>query len=262
VTTNCVPFGRLETSEFAQPIANTPIISARGLNMTYRMGDVQVYALRGLDLDVGRGEFVCVVGPSGSGKSTLFYILGGLMAPTSGKVVVNGEDLFKMGDRERTKLRQKMIGFVFQKYNLLPSLTARDNVELARDIAGIHEPLGKEFDDMLRLIGIDGRMSHKPRALSAGEQQRVAIARAIVNHPAILLADEPTGNLDSNNSRAVMAVLRDLNQRMNQTILVITHDNEVASYGDRILHMRDGRIEAESGYDASVDGSTDQVGRD
>jgi putative ABC transport system ATP-binding protein len=168
------------------------------------------------------------------------------MAPTSGKVIVNGEDLFKISDSERTKLRRRTIGFVFQKYNLLPSLTARDNVELARDIAGIHGPLSKEFDDMLRLIGIDGRMDHKPRALSAGEQQRIAIARAIVNHPAILLADEPTGNLDTNNSHAVMAVLKDLNQRMNQTILVITHDNEVASYGDRILHMRDGRIETES----------------
>src|SRR5665213_1819506 len=188
---------------FTQPVANQPIISARGLTKIYRMGDVQVYALRGLDLDVGRGEFVCVVGPSGSGKSTLFYILGGLMSPTLGTVMVDGDDLFKMSDSERTKLRQKTVGFVFQKYNLLPSLTARDNVELARDIAGVREPLGKEFDDMLRLIGIDSRMSHKPRALSAGEQQRVAIARAIVNHPAILLADEPTGNLDTNNSRAV-----------------------------------------------------------
>ena len=228
-----------------QPILTPPIISARGLSKTYRMGDVQVCALRGLDLDVARGEFVSVVGPSGSGKSTLFYILGGLMVPTSGKLLVNGEDLFEISDCERTKLRRKMIGFVFQKYNLLPSLTARDNVELARDIAGIREPLGQEFHDLLRLIGIDARMSHKPRALSAGEQQRVAIARAIVNHPTILLADEPTGNLDSNNSRAVMAVLRDLNQRMSQTILVITHDNEIASYGDRILHMRDGGIESE-----------------
>ena len=148
-----------------------------------------------------------------------------------------------MSDSERTKLRQRTIGFVFQKYNLLPSLTARDNVEIARDIAGVHGPLGKEFEDLLRLIGINSRMNHKPRALSGGEQQRVAIARAIVNQPAILLADEPTGNLDSESSRAVMAVLKDLNQRRAQTILLITHNHELASYGDRILHMRDGRIE-------------------
>jgi putative ABC transport system ATP-binding protein len=168
------------------------------------MGDVQVQALQGVDLDVQRGEFVCVVGPSGSGKSTLFYVLGGLTAPTSGTVKINGNDLFKMSDSERTKLRRKTIGIVFQKYNLLPSLTAR------------------------------------------GEQQRVAIARALVNHPAILLADEPTGNVDTKNSHAVMTVLKDLNQRLGQTILVITHDPEVAAYGHRILHMRDGRIETQS----------------
>lgn len=234
------------TPTLAQPVASPPIISARGLTKVYRMGDIRVWALRGLDLDVGRGEFVCLVGPSGSGKSTLFYILGGLMAPTSGTVMVNGKDLFRLSDRERTELRRKTVGFVFQKYNLLPSLTARDNLEVARDIAGIHGPLGKEFDDILQLIGIQGRLNHKPRALSAGEQQRVAIARAIVNHPAILLADEPTGNLDTESSRAVMTVLRDLNERMGQTILVITHNQEVASYGHRIIHMRDGRIETGS----------------
>ena len=210
------------------------------------MGDMQVHALQGVDLDIQRGEFVCVVGPSGSGKSTLFHVLSGLTAPTSGTVKINGKDLFKMPDSERTKLRRKTIGIVFQKYNLLPSLTARGNVEIARDIAGEHGPLGKEFDDILRLIGISGRMNHKPHELSGGEQQRVAIARAIVNHPAILLADEPTGNLDTENSHAVMTVLRDLNQRLSQTILVITHDPEVAAYGHRILHMRDGRIETQS----------------
>ncbi len=205
-------------------IEASPIISVRRLTKVYRVGDVRVHALRGIDLDVRRGEFVCVVGPSGCGKSTLFYILGGLMAPTSGVVTVDGKDLFNLSDSERTKLRQRTIGFVFQKYNLLPSLTARDNVEIARDIAGVHGPLGKEFEDLLRLIGINSRMNHKPRALSGGEQQRVAIARAIVNQPAILLADEPTGNLDSESSRAVMAVLKDLNQRRAQTILLITHN--------------------------------------
>jgi putative ABC transport system ATP-binding protein len=227
-------------------MSGPPIISARALTKVYRMGDVHVEALRGLDLDVGRGEFVCVIGPSGSGKSTLFYILGGLMTPSSGTVQVNGQDVFKMSDSQRTKLRQKTIGFVFQRYNLLPSLTALGNVEIARDIAGLRGPLGKDFDEVLHLIGISDRMNHKPRALSGGEQQRVAIARAIVNHPAILLADEPTGNLDSANSRAVMAVLRDLNQRLGQTILVITHDQELASYGHRLLRMQDGRIEPQS----------------
>jgi putative ABC transport system ATP-binding protein len=196
-----------------------------------------------VDLEVERGEFVCLVGPSGSGKSTLFYILGGLMAPTSGSVTVSGKDLSQISDSERTELRRKTIGFVFQKYKLLPSLTALDNVEVARDIAGIHGPLDKEFEDILRLIGISDRMNHKPSALSGGEQQRVAIARAIVNHPAILLADEPTGNLDTENSHAVMMVLKDLNERLGQTMLVITHDQEVASYGHRIIYMRDGRIE-------------------
>jgi putative ABC transport system ATP-binding protein len=227
-------------------MTDLPIISARGLTKVYRTGDVDVHALRWLDLDVGRGEFVCVVGPSGSGKSTLFYILGGLMAPTSGIVMINGKDLFKMSDSERTKLRQKTIGFVFQEYDLLPSLTALGNVEIAREIAGVHGALGKEFDDILRLIGISSRMNHKPHELSGGEQQRAAIARAIVNHPAILLADEPTGNLDTENSRAVMTVLRDLNKRLGQTILLITHDPEVASYANRILYMRDGRIEPRS----------------
>ena len=222
---------------------NPPIISTRGLSKTYLAGDVYVYALRGVDLEVERGEFVCLVGPSGSGKSTLFYILGGLMAPTSGSVTVSGKDLSQISDSERTELRRTTIGFVFQKYNLLPSLTALDNVELARDIAGIHGPLDKEFQDILRLIGISGRMNHKPSALSGGEQQRVAIARAIVNHPAILLADEPTGNLDTENSHVVMMVLKDLNERLGQTILVITHDQEVASYAHRMIHMRDGRIE-------------------
>ena len=174
------------------------------------------------------------------------------MVPTSGSVRVRGNDLFHMSDGERTALRRKTIGFIFQKYNLLPSLTALDNVELARDIAGMHEPLGKEFDDLLRLIGISGRMNHKPRALSGGEQQRVAIARALVNKPQILLADEPTGNLDTENSHTVMTVLKDLNERFGQTILLITHDRDVASYGNRMIHMRDGRIEATDEHQFSV----------
>ncbi len=222
---------------------NEPIISIRGLRKIYRVGEVDVNALRGVDLDVQRGEFVSIVGPSGSGKSTLFHIVGGLTPPTAGTVQIAGRDLLGMTDAERTNLRKTSVGFVFQKYNLLPTLTARDNIEIARDIARKNGPPDPAFSEVLRLLGIDRRLDHKPRALSGGEQQRVAIARAIVNHPAILLADEPTGNLDTENSNAVLGLLRDLNQRTHQTILMITHNPEAAAYGHRIVRMRDGRID-------------------
>jgi putative ABC transport system ATP-binding protein len=220
-----------------------PIISIRGLRKTYRVGEVDVHALRGVDLDVQPGEFVAIVGPSGSGKSTLFHIVGGLTPPTSGTIDIGGRDLLGMSEAERTELRKNSVGFVFQKYNLLPTLTARDNIEIARDIAHKIGPLDPEFLEVLKLLGIESRLDHKPRALSGGEQQRVAIARAIVNRPAILLADEPTGNLDTENSNAVLALLRDLNERLGQTILMITHNPEAASYGHRIVRMRDGHIE-------------------
>lgn len=225
------------------PMSDEPIISIRQLRKIYRVGEVDVQALRGVDLDIGRGEFVSIVGPSGSGKSTLFHIVGGLAAPTSGTVHIAGRDLLGMTDAERTELRKTSVGFVFQKYNLLPTLTARDNIEIARFIAHKDGPLDQSFADVLQLLGIAGRLDHKPRALSGGEQQRVAIARAIVNHPAILLADEPTGNLDTENSTAVLALLAGLNKRLGQTILMITHNPEAAAYGHRIVRMRDGRIE-------------------
>ena len=224
-------------------MTDSPIISVRGLEKVYRVGEVDVRALRGLDMDVRRGEFVAVIGPSGSGKSTLFHILGGLTPPSAGTIVIDGKDLMRMSDRERTNLRKKTVGFVFQKYNLLPTLTARDNIEIARDIAGENGPAGPALEEMLRLLGIRERMNHKPRALSGGEQQRVAIARALVNQPAILLADEPTGNLDTQNSNAVLGLLRDLNERLGQTILMIMHNPESAAYGHRVIHMRDGKIE-------------------
>ena len=173
---------------------------------TYHAGEVDVHALRGVDLDVQPGEFVSIVGPSGSGKSTLFHIVGGLTPPTSGTIHIAGRDLLGMSDAERTELRKNTVGFVFQKYNLLPTLTARDNIEIARDIAHKNGPLDPQFLEVLKLLGIESRLDHKPRALSGGEQQRVAIARAIVNQPAILLADEPTGNLDTENSTAVLGI--------------------------------------------------------
>jgi len=218
------------------------MIEIRGLTKTYRSGDIDVHALRGVNLSVAKGEFLSVVGPSGSGKSTLFNILGGLTPPTSGSVQIAGRDLLKMTDAERTDLRKKSVGFVFQKYNLLPTLTAADNIAIARDIAGNNVENDPQFDEIVNLLGIRERMHHKPRALSGGEQQRVAIARSLVNHPAILLADEPTGNLDTENSNAVLGILRDLNNRVGQTILMITHNPEAAAYGHRMVRMRDGRI--------------------
>jgi len=217
------------------------IIRVRELRKVYHTGEVDVEALRSVDLNIKRGEFVAVVGPSGSGKSTLFHILGGLAPPTSGEIWIDGVDLRKMSEGQRTEMRQRKVGFVFQKYNLLPTLTARDNIALAQSIAGITtEPVG--FDKVLEMLGITGRLNHKPRALSGGEQQRVAIARALINQPAILLADEPTGNLDTANSNAVLDLLRDLNKRTGQTILMITHNPEAAAFADRTVHMRDGRI--------------------
>ena len=218
------------------------IIQARDLRKIYRVGKVEVPALRGVDLEIKRGDFVSIVGPSGSGKSTLFHIIGGLTPPTSGSVRVDDQDLAALTDAGRTRMRKHTVGFVFQKFNLLPNLTARDNIAVARYIAGASPKPDRQFEEMLRLLKIDDRLDHKPNALSGGEQQRVAIARAIVNHPAILLADEPTGNLDTENSRAVLEILRDLNERMGQTILMITHNPEAAAYGHHTVHMRDGRI--------------------
>ena len=185
-----------------------PIISIRDLRKTFRSGEVDVHALRGVDLQVARGEFLAIVGPSGSGKSTLFNILGGLTPPTAGTVTIDGQDLMKMSDGDRTNLRKKTVGFVFQKYNLLPTLTVGDNIEIARDIAGAKGPQDQQFQDVLEALGIANKLDRKPRQLSGGEQQRVAIARSVVNHPAILLADEPTGNLDTENSTAVLDLMR------------------------------------------------------
>ncbi len=224
-----------------------PIIAIRGLRKIYRVGQVDVEALRGVDLDVPTGEFLSVVGPSGSGKSTLFHIVGALTPPSSGTVHIAGKNLSSMSDTDRTKLRQTTVGFVFQKFNLLPTLTAQDNIAVARSLAGdaVTRTAAdeKEFTNILELLGIAHRLHHKPNALSGGEQQRVALARALVNKPAIVLADEPTGNLDSKNSDAVLALLRDVNRRLGQTILMITHNPEAAAFGDRTVHMRDGCIE-------------------
>lgn len=225
-------------------MSDAALIEVRNLWKTYRAGDVDVHALRGVNLSVAKGEFLAVVGPSGSGKSTLFHILGGLTAPTSGSVTINGRNLNDLSNAERTRFRRKTVGFIFQRYNLLPTLTAEDNIRLVQYIAEQSTDFTPEFEEVLRSLGISNRLKHKPRALSGGQQQRIAIARAIVNKPAILLADEPTGNLDTQNAVAVLDLLKDLNQRLGQTILLITHDQDAASYGSRRIHMRDGQVSA------------------
>jgi len=223
-------------------MSEAPIIEVLELRKVYRVGQIEVPALRGVDLQVKPGEFLSIVGPSGSGKSTLFHIIGGLTPPTTGQVKVAGQDLAAMTDAERTRMRRRTVGFVFQKFNLLPNLTARDNIAVARFIARMDHEHEAAFEEILEMLGIRDRLDHKPNALSGGEQQRVAIARAVVNHPAILLADEPTGNLDTENSKAVLEMLRDLNQRLGQTVLMITHNPEAAAYGHHTVHMRDGKI--------------------
>jgi putative ABC transport system ATP-binding protein len=224
-------------------VTQEPIIEVEGLKKIYHMGGVEVQALRGVSLTVQRGEFLAILGASGSGKSTLLHVIGGLTPPSAGYVRIGGKDLTAMGDSERTRLRKETVGFVFQKFNLLPTLTAEENIAIARHIAGNRMTKDEEFENVVRILGIGPRLGHKPFALSGGEQQRVAIARAIVNRPAILLADEPTGNLDSENSLKVLDTLKELNSRLGQTILMITHNPEAAAYcADRILRMRDGLI--------------------
>ncbi|MGA2989449.1 MAG: ABC transporter ATP-binding protein [Candidatus Korobacteraceae bacterium] len=224
------------------------IIEVENVHKTFRIGKVEVPAVRGVSMSVERGEFVSLVGPSGSGKSTLFYLLGGLTQADSGRIVVDGADFSRLSDGERTRLRRTKIGFVFQKFNLLPTLDARNNIEIAREIAGSTAPDRDYFEHVTSLLGIGQRLRHRPSELSGGEQQRVALARALINKPAIVLADEPTGNLDTQSSEAVLSMLRRSNQDLGQTVLMITHNPAAAAYGDRILHMRDGQL-----VDAALD---------
>ena len=217
-------------------------IEAKDVRKTYHVGKIEVQALQGISFSVQKGEFVSVVGPSGSGKSTLFYLLGGLTRADGGSVVLDGDDLAKLSDAERTRMRKRKIGFVFQKFNLLPTLDARSNIMIAREIAGNGNFDAAYFDRITELLGLSKRLAHRPSELSGGEQQRVALARALVNKPAVVLADEPTGNLDSKNSDIVLQMLRRSNQELGQTVLMITHNPEAASFGDRIVHMRDGQI--------------------
>jgi putative ABC transport system ATP-binding protein len=217
------------------------MIETENLGKTYRMGKVQVPALIDVSFAVEPGEFVSIIGPSGSGKSTLFYILGGLTQATSGHVRIDGVDFAALSDQERTEMRKSKIGFVFQKFNLLPTLTALGNIEIAHDIAGMKEPLDrKRLGELTELLGVAGRLHHRPSELSGGEQQRIAILRALVTKPALILADEPTGNLDTKSSDAVLDMLRHSNKAFGQTVLMITHNPEAAAIADRTMRMRDG----------------------
>jgi putative ABC transport system ATP-binding protein len=219
------------------------ILQTENLVMTYRVGKVDVNALRGVNLAVEKGEFISIMGHSGSGKSTMLHILGGLLKPTSGKVLVDGEDLAAVGDAQRTDIRRRKIGFVFQRFNLFPTLTAEGNLKLAETIHGAESNGNGELrHEVLRLLKLENKMQHKPLELSGGEQQRVAIARAVINRPAIILADEPTGNLDSENSDIVLNMLQQLNRDLGQTIVMITHNPEAAEVAGRKVLMRDGQI--------------------
>jgi putative ABC transport system ATP-binding protein len=226
--------------------ASSPIILTEDLTKTYMAGRIEVAAVRGVSLAVQPGEFVAIVGPSGSGKSTLFYLLGGLTQATEGRVLIDGVDFASLNDGERTRLRKQRIGFVFQKFNLLPTLSAMGNIEIAYTVSGRKEPMDRKYLDHLSdLLSIRGRLEHRPAELSGGEQQRVAIARALITRPAIVLADEPTGNLDTKNSDAVLNMLVRSNRELGQTTLMITHNPEAAASAGRILTMRDGKIVSE-----------------
>lgn len=220
-----------------------PILKTVDLTKSYKVGKLDVPALRGVSLDVDPGEFVAIMGPSGCGKSTLLHLLGGLLSPTTGNIIIDGEDLSKVSDARRTDIRRRKIGFVFQRFNLFPTLSAEGNLKLAEKI---HTGNGNKSSDkrreVLRLLKLEDKMHHKPVELSGGEQQRVALARAIVNSPAIILADEPTGNLDTENSRIVLDMFRELNEKFSQTIIMITHNPEAAAVCSRTIQMRDGHV--------------------
>ncbi len=219
------------------------VLQTENLTKSYKIGKMEVAALRGISLDIKQGEFVAIMGPSGCGKSTLLHLLGGLLSPTSGKILIDDEDLSKVTDAQRTDIRRRKIGFVFQRFNLFPTLTADGNLKLAEKIhTGKSNGDDTNRREVLRLLKLQDKMHHKPLELSGGEQQRVALARAVINSPAIILADEPTGNLDTENSQIVLDMFCELNEKYKQTIIMITHNPEAAAVCSRIIRMRDGMI--------------------
>jgi putative ABC transport system ATP-binding protein len=224
-------------------IKNGFIIETVDLKKYYHLGDVIVPALQGVNLQVTKGEFIVIMGPSGSGKSTLLNMVGGLDTPTSGKVYVNGQDISKMSDGELTELRAQEIGFIFQFYNLVPVLTALENVELPMMVNEISEKEGRRrAEELLEMVGLDKRMHHRPDELSGGQRQRVSIARALANNPPLVLADEPTGDVDTKTGEEILDLMHDLNKNIDVTFIVITHDPAIAEHCDRLIRLVDGQI--------------------
>ena len=242
------------------------LLETLDLRKTYTVGKVEVEALRGVNLRIREGELVAIMGPSGCGKSSLMHVLGAMTKPSSGKVLIDGQEITGMNDRELTGIRRDKIGFVFQKFNLLPTLTARGNIDVARYIHG-NGTASKAHDehlaDILQLLMIEGKMGRKPSELSGGEQQRVAIARAVANKPSIVLADEPTGSLDTKNSEIVLNMFRELNRRFKQTIILVTHNPELVTFTDRLIEMRDGVVVSDNdsfSWDAQTEPAQAAVG--
>ena len=226
-------------------VSDAPIIEVRKLRKTYRMGDVSVEVLKGIDLSIAAAEFLAVMGPSGSGKSTLLYLLGGMERPTTGSVTIKGRDVSAMDDRAASLLRRRHVGFVFQFYNLIPNLNVEENLLLPALLDGVAPAERRRLlDDVLAAIGLTHRRGHTPRELSGGEQQRVAIGRALINRPDIILADEPTGNLDSSTGEEILALLVRVNRELGRTIVLVTHADEAAAHAQRTVHVRDGRLES------------------
>jgi putative ABC transport system ATP-binding protein len=230
-------------SPFQEAEMDDIVIQAEALTKTYRMGEVEVQALRGISLEVKRGEVVALMGPSGSGKSTLMHILGCLDRPTSGKYILDGEEVAHLDDDQLAGIRNRKIGFVFQSFNLLQRASALINVELPLEYADRSDGGRGRAEAALKAVGLESRLKHRPTELSGGEQQRVALARALVNEPAILLADEPTGNLDSRVGQEIIDLLLGLNRKRNTTLLIITHDPRIASQAQRTIQIQDGLIE-------------------
>lgn len=221
------------------------LIEIKQITKLYEMGDEKLYALRGVDLNIKKNEYVAIMGPSGSGKSTLMNIIGCLDTPTSGDYILNGKDVHEMNDDELAEIRNREIGFVFQTFNLLPRSNALHNVELPLIYSGIsRQERLKRAEDALINVGLSDRMTHKPNELSGGQRQRVAVARALINNPSIILADEPTGNLDSKTGEEIMGLLRELNEKGN-TIIIVTHEEDIAKHAKRIVKIRDGMIESD-----------------
>ena len=224
---------------------NETVILAENLFKTYKMGDVEVNALRGLNMSIKRGEVVAIVGPSGSGKSTLMNILGCLDRPTSGNYTLDGEAVAGMSDDQLANIRNRKVGFIFQSFNLLSRSTALSNVELPLRYSGLKEGRKERARQSLVAVGLEDRINHKPFELSGGQQQRVAIARALVNDPAIIMADEPTGNLDSKVGQEIMDLLLNLNRQVGTTLIIVTHDPKVAAQTQRVIRIRDGMVDTE-----------------